>query len=71
MMRPISVAKGMGTFLTTRNFFWMGCMESTKENQKRDWSRFERAVDVALKTPAKHKAASRKRPKKQAKAKAG
>jgi len=29
-----------------------------------DWSRFERAVDIALKTPAKHKPAIRKSKKK-------
>ena len=31
-----------------------------------EWKSFEKAVDIALKTPAKHKAASSKSPKKKA-----
>jgi len=42
-------------------------MARTKQNQPEDWRRFERAVDVALKTPAKHKTASRKKKKTKAK----
>lgn len=46
-------------------------MPSLKEEDKSDWTRFERAVDIALKTPAKHKSAIRKSKKKPAKTKAG
>ena len=39
----------------------------SKKGEDGAWNRFEKAVDVALKTPAKHKPTSRKKPRKRAK----
>tara|TARA_R110002074_G_scaffold401183_1_gene598440 strand:+ start:756 stop:923 length:168 start_codon:yes stop_codon:yes gene_type:complete len=36
---------------------------SESKEKSEDWDRFERAVDIALHTPAKHKAAIAKKPK--------
>jgi hypothetical protein len=38
-------------------------MSENEKSVEPDWQRFERAVDIALKTPAKHKIASRKKKK--------
>ena len=42
-------------------------MNKKASESKDDWQRFERAVDIALKTAAKHKKVSRKKGKKRAK----